>query len=306
MTTEYHRVLFIFVDGVGLAPASENNPLATAPMPAVRRLLGGPLTAERATARPDLLLKGIDARLGVDGLPQSASGQTALLTGVNGAEVMGRHMTALPGPTLRAVIEKESLFLKLTKRGLSPTFANAYNHGYLEKLAAGTARASATTLTVSAADVRLRLLDDLDRGAAVTWDIERDLFAERAGVAVPPIGAAEAGAHLAALARRHDLTLFETFLTDVAGHRRWGMTADEALRRVDGLLAGVLEGRSDEVTVLLTSDHGNVEEASSRAHTLNPVPLLVIGPLAGAFADLGSILEVTPRLVELLAPEVPT
>ncbi len=299
-------MLFIFVDGVGLAPTSQNNPLATAEMPALRRLLGGPLTSEMETARPGLLLKGIDARLGVDGLPQSASGQTALLTGVNGAEVMGRHMTALPGPTLRAVIEKESLFLKLTKRGLSPTFANAYNHGYLEKLAAGTARASATTLTVSAADVRLRLLDDLDRGAAVTWDIERDLFAERAGVAVPPIGAAEAGAHLAAIARRHDLTLFETFLTDVAGHRRWGMTAEEALRRVDGLLAGVLDGRSDEVTVLLTSDHGNVEEASSRAHTSNPVPLLVIGPLAGAFADLESILEVTPRLVELLAPEVPT
>ena len=50
----------------------------------------------------------------------------------------------------------------------------------------------------------------------------------------------------------------------------------------------------------MTSDHGNIEDASTRAHTLNPVPLLVRGPLAEELAPVGSILDVTPKLVELL------
>lgn len=306
MTGEYHRVLFVFVDGVGLAPASPTNPLATASMPAVRRLLGGPLTLERVTSAPRLLLKPIDARLGVDGLPQSASGQTTLFTGVNGAEAMGRHMTALPGPTLRAVIEESSVFAALTRRGLAVTFANAYSQPYLDRLASGGARPSATTLAVTTAGIELRMLEHLERGDAVAWDIERDLFGLRGEVELERIDSRRAGRDLAAIACRHDLTLYETFLTDVAGHRRWGVTAEEALRRVDGLLAGVLADTPEDLTLLLTSDHGNVEDATGRAHTLNPVPLLVHGPLAPAFADLESIADVAPRLLELLAPKVPS
>ncbi|KAB2957448.1 MAG: metalloenzyme, partial [Thermoanaerobaculia bacterium] len=40
--------LLLFVDGVGLADESPDNPLATVPMPALVGALGGPLTAERA------------------------------------------------------------------------------------------------------------------------------------------------------------------------------------------------------------------------------------------------------------------
>ena len=38
------RILLLFVDGVGLAPATESNPLATIAMPTLTALLGGPLT----------------------------------------------------------------------------------------------------------------------------------------------------------------------------------------------------------------------------------------------------------------------
>ncbi len=299
-------MLFVFVDGVGLAPTSAANPLATVGTPNLERLLGGPLTSEQVTERPGLLLKGIDARLGVEGLPQSATGQTSLFTGVNGAEVMGRHLTAVPGPTLRAVIEAENVFSQLRERGRSPTFANAYSREYLDRMAAGRLRASATTRAVEAAGLRFRLLEDLERGDAVTWDIERDLFRERTGTAVEPVAARTAGRQLATLASRHDLTLFETFLTDVAGHGRWGVTAAEALRRLDDLLAGVLELAVPGLTLLMTSDHGNLEDERSTSHTLNPVPLLVVGPLASSFSDLASIVEVTPRIVRLLAAGVPS
>jgi hypothetical protein len=305
MNTEYHRVLFVFVDGVGLAPASADNPLSTVEMPALAALLGGSMTSEREQSRPELLLKGIDACLGVEGLPQSASGQTSLLTGVNGAELMGRHMTAFPGPTLRTAIEEKSLFLQLRDAGLETTFANAYTDGYLRRLGDGTWRASVTTRAVEAAALPFRVVEHLLRGEAVAWDIERDLFARRAEVEVPGIGAREAGRHLAQIAAGHDLTLFETFLTDVAGHGRWGIAPEEALRRLDGLLAGVLQKLDPGVTLLVTSDHGNIEDATTRSHTLNPVPLLVSGPLASELAGVESIVEVTPRLVELLAPARP-
>ncbi len=52
--------------------------------------------------------------------------------------------------------------------------------------------------------------------------------------------------------------------------------------------------------MVLTSDHGNVESREVRSHTLHPVPLLAIGP-AAALAGAGSLLDVTPRVVSLLA-----
>src|SRR3954468_19175091 len=89
-------LFFIFLDGVGLAPAGPDNPLADADMPAITALLGGPLAAGRAQAHDRLLLRGIDATLGIPGLPQSGTGQTALFTGVNAAALHGRHQPHVP------------------------------------------------------------------------------------------------------------------------------------------------------------------------------------------------------------------
>lgn len=263
--------------------------------------MGGPLTVERLGSRDGLVVAALDARLGVDGLPQSATGQTTLFTGINGAELMGHHMTAFPGPTLRRPIAEHSLLLQLTRQGLGATFANAYSDRYLESLEDGSWRVSASTRVVQAAGLPLRRVEDLLRGEAVTWDVHRDLFARRAERPLEAIEAAEAGRHLASLAASHDLTLYESFVTDLAGHQRWGIDAADALARVDGLLGGVLDHRDADTTLLVTSDHGNLEDATTRAHTLNPVPLVVSGPLAGAFEGLTSIQEVTPRIVRVLA-----
>lgn len=296
----HHPLLFVFVDGIGLAPAADHNPLSCVRMPTLERLIGGPLVLESTTRRSDLLLEALDAGLGVDGLPQSATGQTALLTGHNGALILGRHQPAIPGAQLRALLERESLFLKLRQAGYSATFANAYSDEYLERLESGRGRASVTTLAVGAAGFPFRRLTELEAGAAVTWDIERDLFARREPE-VEPVTSQEAGRHLAAVAREHDFTLFETFLTDLAGHRRWGVEPEEALRRLDGLIAGVEAAAPPELTWLLTSDHGNVEDARTTSHTRNPVPLLVRGPMAQRFRGLESILEVAPAIRKALA-----
>jgi len=300
MASAYHRLLLVFVDGIGLAPASVHNPLSELPTPGLRRLLGGPLTLEQRQIGDELVLTGIDATLGIEGLPQSATGQTALFTGVNAAERMGRHVTGLPGPRLRAVVESGNLFQRAGEKGLESTFANAYSTAYMEALEKGKRRPSVTTCAVQSAGLSIRLVAELEQNDAVSWDIIRDRFSEHLERPLPQVTAFEAGEHLAAISGRHRITAYETFLTDMAGHGRLGFTPAEAMGRVDNLLSGVLSARSPETTVLLTSDHGNVEESRDRRHTRNPVPLLAVGPLASRFASLNSIMEVTPRLFECL------
>ncbi|MDH3745461.1 MAG: metalloenzyme [Acidobacteriota bacterium] len=304
MATDYHRFLFVFVDGIGLVPAAPSNPLSETPSAELFALLGGPLTIEQTQSAEGVLLKPIDATLGVDGLPQSATGQTALLTGVNAPLRLGRHITGFPGPRLRKIVEESSILLHASRRGHSSTFANAYTEQYLRRLEDGSVRRSVTTCAVQAAAVPFRTLADLERGRAVTWDIEGDLAADRAGVPIERVDSVVAGRRLAKLANSHRLTLFETFLPDTVGHGRTALPAAEVVRRLDGLLGGILGARRADTTVILTSDHGNFEDNRTRTHSRAPVPLLVVGPAARHFSEVESILEVTPELLGLLGPRV--
>lgn len=304
MATGTSRILLLFVDGVGLAPAGADNPLSTVAMPALAGLLGGPLTLERCRTGEDLVLRPLDATLGVPGLPQSATGQTALLTGVNAPAALGRHVAAFPGPRLAAILADSSVLRRVEEQGGRAVFANALTPGYFAEVERGARRHSATTLAALAARQAVLGLEDLLAGRGAAWDVSGDFLAQRAGVGIAPVVPAEAGRRLAALARAHHFTLWETFMTDLAGHGRWGWTAAEALSRLDGLLSGLLPAcgiGGGDLTVLLTSDHGNLEEASHRRHTRNPVPLLAVGPLAPHFAGLTALDQVTPAILAALA-----
>jgi len=294
------RILWLFVDGIGLGPQAGSNPFAIEPTPALRALLGGPLTVERVGAGAGWSLAALDAALGVAGLPQSATGQTALFTGENAPALLGRHATAFPGPRLRAVLAEHSVLRRAAAAGRQVTFANPFTPRYWEMVEARERRLSATTCAVLASGARLRDLGDLRRDEAVTWDVCRDHFGGLAGEDLPPVPALDAGRHLAGLLADHDLVLWETFITDLAGHHRFGFTAAEALRRVDGLLGGALAALPADATLIVTSDHGNLEDASHTRHTRNPVPLLAVGPLAAELARAQSLLDVTPAVLRAL------
>jgi len=290
-------LLFIFVDGVGLAQAGPRNPLTAAPGAGLGRLIQGSLV-EGAVPRSGVLLRALDATLGVAGLPQSATGQTALLTGVNAAARLGRHVTAFPGARLQRILQRSSVIRRLSQAGLRCTFANAFHLDPYERSERG--RLSATTRAMMAAELPFRRLPDLESGRAVTWDVCRDRWLRGSSGGLSPIVPEEAGRHLASIVSSHDFTLYETFMTDLAGHRRFDWIAREALRRLDGLLAGLLEALPTAATVLLTSDHGNLEDAESTLHTRNPVPLLVWGRDREAFAGAGAISDVAPAILEAL------
>lgn len=333
-------LIFIFIDGVGLAPASPDNPLASADTPALSALLGGPLTFEttkdqRPKTKDDtigrstlvfrpLLFKPIDANLGVEGLPQSGTGQTALLAGVNAAKLHGRHQPHSPPVALRGLLAERSIFRRVIERGGRATFANPFGPGYWQAVAARRIRRSASVIAAEGAGLRFRDGEDLRAGRAVSWDVTNAAMRARE-IDAPLVEPVQAGANLAGLAHDHELVFYESFLPDLAGHGR--LTTDErrpatdrgegateqthathsptrslapspverqihlAMQRLDGLLGGALAALRPADTLLLTSDHGNVESIAAPAHTRNPVPLLVVGPAAHAFADLESIMD---------------
>lgn len=294
-------MLVLFLDGVGLGsddPAV--NPFARGATPALRQVVGGPLTMRGTIERPGALLVPTDTTLGVPGLPQSATGQTALLTGLNAPAIAGRHVTAYPTAPLRAVLEEGSIFAALRRGGRRVVLANAYSPEYFTAVAGGRLKVAAVTYAAQAAGVALRTLDDLRAGQAVFHDLTNGRLRQW-GHDMPELTPREAGRRLAGIALAADLTFFEFFLTDLAAHRRIPLTVDAVVAMVDDLLAGVLSAPDEALTVLVVSDHGNLEDGSTTAHTTNPVPTLAIGPDRDAFLGVRALTDVAPAILSLLA-----
>lgn len=297
-------LIFVFLDGVGLAPATPDNPLASVPMPALQALLGGPLTSEQVGYRAEVLLAPLDACLGIEGLPQSGTNHVALLAGINAPALHGRHQPHFPPVALRPLLVERSLFRRAQMQGRRVAFVNVFTAGYWQALASRRLRRSASVIAAEGAGLYLRNLDDLRAGRALSWDITGEGLAARdpEAATIAPISPQVAGERLAHVATEYDLVFFESFLPDLAGHGRLGPHgATVALSRIDGLLAGWLRARRPTDSLLITSDHGNIEQAATTTHTTAPTPLLVIGPHATHFRHLRRIDEVADAILAALA-----
>jgi hypothetical protein len=284
------RVLMVFVDGLGVGKDDPSvNPVVAGSCPVLAGLIRRNSVA-------------IDAALGVAGLPQSATGQTALLTGVNAAAAMGRHIEGFPGPRLRELVAQENLFRKLAEAGRSAAFANAYYTTDVDAIRKAR-RLSVTTVAATSAFGWLRGPDALARNEAVYQDLTRALLCAR-GYTGPVIRPAEAANHLAAIAQTHDFTLFEYFQTDRAGHSGDRTAAAKVLADLDAFLEALLPlVRRRRMTFVLTSDHGNIEDMGSTRHTGNPIPFVAVGPGARRLnRRVRSLVDVCPAILELLVP----
>lgn len=297
-------VVLVFLDGVGLGRPDPWNPLFRPGLPRLSARLGGPLVQEGIRESGDLLCRPLDATLGVPGLPQSATGQTALFTGLNAPALIGGHRTGYPSAALVQLLERHSLFARARAAGRRPTFANAYSEFYWELVAQGRLRPSVTTWMNQLAGLPFRTFEDLQAGRALLWDITNTFapaWARRRGRPfpdLPPVAPEEAAVRLLRLLEEADLVLFESFLTDLVGHRH--LPPEPVLEVLDRFLDALLEARPPGATVIVTSDHGNMEDARTRLHTANPVPLLAAGPGADIFREATSLLDLTPGILEAL------
>jgi len=305
-------VVFVFVDGVGAgAPDPEVNPLARVEHLLSRFSDGGgtPLPARGCAVLAD-------ARLGVPGRPQSATGQSTILTGVNAPRLVGRHLLGFPNAPLRELLQARSLFRTLAAAGGRAVFANAYPVAYLRALGLAAdgepefeirsgpgrrrARAAATTVAYHAGAGRFRTWADAARGEGLTHDITGER-ANAHGARIPHRTPEEAAGILLRLARGHDLALFEFFESDEAGHARSMERALDALGRLDRFLRALLDGLGPADALVVASDHGNVEDLSTRNHTLAPVPVLGFFRAAGRMAEVRDLTHLAPLLLSLCA-----
>lgn len=297
------KILMLFFDGLGLGEDREGNPLSRR-TPLIYHLLEGQ-TMTRSTApyhgRYSTLLSA-DSSLDWPGRPQSATGQTALFTGVNPVPMVRGHKRGLPDAPLKKILEEESIFVKLKRRGIRSTFANAYRPSFFEKLEKGEESSfSVTTVMVHRAGLPFRSFNDLKRGEALYCDIDHALLKESGYLALPRISPYEAGRRLAFLAERYLFTLFESFLTDRIGHAQESKRAREMVETLDSFLKGILSSLDlRETLLLLTSDHGNFEDLHTPLHTENPVPVLMLGAGRERLKEMILGIEtITPALLNL-------
>ncbi len=294
-------VLLFFIDGLGIGTRGAHNPLDGLTEAA-------PLAVFQDEA-PLIIFDGrlvrTDACLGVEGRPQSASGQTTILTGVNAPAALGYHKQGFPNEALREIISEHSIFLQLKRARIEPnTFANAYTPRFFETRPRWV---SATTVAVEAAGMRFRDLDDLQAGRAVFQDYTNEMLIER-GLAISPYKPEQAAEILASIAREHRFTLYEYFITDKTGHAQDMDAARVVLVNLARFVRHLLSQLDlKHTTVLLTSDHGNIEDLSIRNHTLNLVPTLIWGEHQETVAArVRSLADITPAIVEVLTGETGT
>jgi 2,3-bisphosphoglycerate-independent phosphoglycerate mutase len=288
-------VLLFFIDGLGIGSRGPFNPLDGLAHPEPLAIFQD----EEAAMIYDGIVVPTDASLGVAGRPQSASGQTTILTGVNVPAKLGYHKQGFPNAAMLEILREHSIFLQLKSAGVEPiTFANTYPQRFFDERPRWV---SATTAAVEAARLSFRTVPDLNAERAVCQDFTNAMLIAR-GEDVKPRTADEAAAVLATIVGENRFTLYEYFITDKVGHAQDMEAAKVVLTNLARLIRGVLAAIDlESTTVILTSDHGNIEDLSSRNHTLNAVPTIVWGVNRQDIARrITNLADITPAIVHTL------
>lgn len=294
------------MDGVGLGGSDPAvNPFVTARLPHLNGLLGegwyldgrGRITTERASLVPT------DACLGVAGRPQSATGQATILTGRNVPQLVGEHYGPKPNEAVAAVIREGTLFREVIDAGGTAALLTPYPPGYFAGIESGRRLLSSVPLAAVSAGLKLMDIDDLRDGRAVSPDFTAEGWRDHMGYQdVPILTLNEAGRHVATLARQYTFTFFEHWPSDRAGHRGPLEQAVRHLEMLDEAIGGLLDAWDDSSGLLvITSDHGNIEDKQQRNHTFHPVPTILIGTgHEEAAAHIHTLADITPTLRRFL------
>jgi hypothetical protein len=249
----------------------------------------------------DGLLIPTQATLDTEGLPQSATGQATILTGINCARLLGHHKPAFPNEVLRQVIKEKSILKQVRDMGFRPAFINAYRPLFFTLKESTRWRLSTTTVANLAADLPFFRIEDLVRKKALYHELTNTALIEK-GFSVPRFTPEEAADIASGALNDYQLILYEHFLTDRAGHSGRMDRALQILRILDRFIAAIL-ARVDlrSTLIMVTSDHGNVEDLSVDTHTRNPAMTLIWGHDKEEVAGrIRSLEHITPALTAWL------
>jgi hypothetical protein len=291
------KTLFIFLDGIGLgADDPALNPFARAEMPHLQSLLGGhKLIAPSAPYHGDRAsLIALDACLSVDGLPQSATGQAVLLTGQNIPQMIGYHYGPKPNPDVAAHLKADTIFHRAVTNRKRAALLTAYPPRYFHGIESGKRIYSAIPMSATNAGLNLFTQADYIAGRALAADFTGEGWRTHLNIHDAPVMTPiDAGKKLFDLAMQYDFSMFEYWASDYAGHGQEMKPALELLDTLDNVLKGLTFERSNvktfslnngatgqpdnDLLIVITSDHGNMENLSTRRHTNAKVPCILIG-----------------------------
>jgi len=291
------KIIYLFIDGIGLGKNDpDTNPFARY----ARSFLS--VLAGKSSDLVGMTAVETDAQMGIPGLPQSATGQTALWTGINAPRLLGHHMTGFPGPTLVRTIHDHSIIKIFVDQEKKATLLNAYSLTYFSRIIENPRLTSASTHVQLASGQAPFTLDDLKAGRGLYTDITNEflpqLHPELNGAEFPVIPAFQRGIDLVRMSEPYDFVTFEYFLTDKAGHDQSFSFAAKTIRTVEEFVAGILSEMDHSRTLLiLTSDHGNLEDLGTKTHTENPVVTFAFGSGAKEMEKRVKDLKDIPRFI---------
>jgi len=298
-------VLMIFWDGVGYGKEDSSiNPFFAGSFPTFEKLFDGtiPSLRKRKIFSSRASVTPVNTTLGVPGLPQSGTGQAAIFTGVNAPMKIGKHFGPYPYSTLVPVIKERNIFVRLQDRGKKFFFVNGFPAKYFDYINSPRGRTPVVALSYLSAGRALNTIENIAAGKALSADLTNEGL-NTFGYRLPVMSALDAGKKFYEIGRDFDFTLFEYFLSDKAGHSQKMKSAVDVLQRMDSFLAGILDSFDDQNNILLfVSDHGNIENLSTKSHTRNPVPLIVVGRQRKYFSDkITKLTDVTPTIVSFMS-----
>lgn len=294
--------LVIFLDGVGIGENSPaNNPFFQKSFKFFNEIFGStPSLDNQFLNSTNKYLFPIDACMNIEGLPQSGTGQTSIYCGINAAEIIGRHFGPYAHSALKPQIKEKNIFQGFLNKGLKVLFANAFPQVFFEYINSGKTRINVTSVMAMDSKIKFNDVDDLANGRALSAEITNNRWVEKLKYDIPVISPELAAERLLKLSSENNFTLFEYFHSDHLGHGRLAPEKVLLLDDLDRFLYYILSNISDEITLLICSDHGNLEDVSIKAHTLNPS----LGISAGKDSDvlqkrIKSLYDIKPAIMEL-------
>ena len=291
----------VFLDGVGIGKRDyQFNPFFKYGFNTFEQIFGEiPSLENTRLVNEQKFLFPTDANLGVEGLPQSGTGQASIFCGFNAPKFAGKHYGPYPFTTTIPKLQKDSLLVYYKEKFNSSYFANAYPKVFFDYVNSGRSRLSVTTLTCRLSGIRLNTVTDVRKGNALTAEITNERWNQRLGYKLNVIKPKSAARRLLRISHKYKFTLYEYFLTDKTGHSQQMNLASSEIFKIDLFLETLLSLIDlDKHTVILTSDHGNIEDISVKTHTRNQVMTIIWGRGRNELKDrIHTLTDVTPAVL---------
>ncbi len=284
----------VFLDGVGIGKKdSQFNPFFKYGFKTFEKIFGEiPSLDNQILTNGTHFLFPTDATLGVEGLPQSGTGQASLFCGFNAPKFVGKHFGPFPYTTTIPVLQKDNILVYFKEKYKSSYFANAYPKVFFDYVNSGRTRLGVTTLTCQLAGIKLNRVSDVREGRALTAELTNERWNQRLGYKLKLIKPKTAARRLLRISEKYRFTLYEYYLSDHIGHLRLANEFEKLFTEMDEFLFTLLnEVDSKKITLIICSDHGNLEDLSVKTHTRNPALTITAGKSAKEIAE--SVTDIT-------------